>query len=113
MNWATYAIEALQKGKTFLLTAPSGNSMLPLVKKGDKVLLEPIYPKVGDIVLVNVGRTVYLHKVLGFSSNESRPQPKSGRFQIGNNKGRVNGWVGLHAVHGVATEINGQRIRHE
>jgi len=27
------------------------------------------------------------------------------RFQIGNNQGRINGWVGPHAIYGKATKV--------
>ena len=53
---------------------------------------------VGDIVLVRVHRTDYLHLVKAVDR---------GRFLIGNNRGGVNGWVGRQALYGRAIQIDG------
>lgn len=70
------------------------------VNDGDLVTLEPCDPnelEVGDIVLVKVRGRVYLHLIKAKSSD--------GRFQIGNNRGGINGWVGANSIFGIATEI--------
>lgn len=69
------------------------------VNDGARVTLAPVDPsslKVGDIVLVRVSGSDYLHLVKAIDGK---------RFQIGNNRGGVNGWVGPSAVYGIATEV--------
>ena len=98
MSWATYAKEALRRGETVQIR-PRGHSMTGKVNDGDRVTLAPVDPatlKVGDIVLVRVHGTDYLHLIKAISR---------GRFLIGNNRGGVNGWVGPHAIYGIATKI--------
>ena len=46
---------------------------------------------VGDIVLCKVAGAEYLHLVKAI---------QGGRFQIGNNRGHINGWVGAGAIYG-------------
>lgn len=97
MSWATSAIEALKRGET-VTVRPFGNSMSPIIESGHEVALSPVEPgslRVRDVVLVSVKGTVYLHLIRQIS--------QSGKmFQIGNNKGRVNGWVTAEQIHGRA-----------
>jgi hypothetical protein len=51
---------------------------------------------VGDIVLCRVNGTQYLHLVRAIQGQ---------RFQIGNNKGRINGWVGPNCIFGKLVSI--------
>jgi SOS-response transcriptional repressor LexA len=98
MSWAKYAKEALGRGETVQIR-PRGHSMTGKVNDGDLVTLQPADPatlKVGDIVLVRVHGSDYLHLIKAISR---------GRFQIGNNRGGINGWVGPHAVYGIATKV--------
>ena len=98
MNWATHAIELLQRGEVAQVR-PRGNSMRGKVNDGDLVTIEPCAPEslvVGDIVLVKVHGHVYLHLIK--SAND-------GRFLIDNNGGRINGWVGANSIYGKATKI--------
>jgi len=93
MNWASHAIEELQVGRLVVIT-PHGNSMMPVVKSGQKVTLHPLRsvdPQVDQIVLVKVRGRVYLHWVKA---------ERDGRYLIGNNHGHLNGWVGRNAVYG-------------
>lgn len=71
--------------------------MSPLIQSGDSVTLEPLGGtlEVGDIVLVRVAGSVYLHLIKAI-----RTQKGYSRYQIGNNHGRINGWVGIEAVYG-------------
>jgi SOS-response transcriptional repressor LexA len=98
MNWASHAIEALQKGETTQVR-PRGHSMKGKVNDGDIVTLQPCDPnqlKPGDVVLVRVRGNVYLHLIKAVDK---------GRFLIGNNRGGINGWVGHNAIYGVATRV--------
>lgn len=97
-NWASHAIEALQEGETCQIR-PRGNSMKPKVKSGQLVTLEPVETEdlqKGDIVLVKVSGRVYLHLIKAIDG---------ARFQIANNRGHVNGWVGSNCIFGKATKI--------
>lgn len=98
MSWARFAIEALRRGETVQIR-PRGHSMKGRVDDGALVTVAPCDPatlRVGDIVLVRVGGSDYLHLVKAIDG---------ARLQIGNNRGRINGWVGPHAVYGLATRI--------
>ena len=98
MSWAKYAKEALRRGET-VQVRPRGHSMKGKVNDGAKVTLVPCDPstlKVGDIVLVRVSGNDYLHLIKAINGK---------RFQIGNNRGGINGWVGSNAIYGLATEI--------
>ena len=98
MSWATHAKEALQRGET-VHVRPRGHSMQGKVNDGALVTLEPCNAtilQVGDIVLVRVHGTDYLHLIKAIQGE---------RFLIGNNRGGVNGWVGKHAIYGKATRV--------
>ena len=98
MSWAMYAKEALRRGETVSIR-PRGHSMSGKVNDGDLVTLAPCDPdtlRVGDIVLVRVHGTDYLHLIKAV---------KQGRFLIGNNRGGTNGWVGKQAIYGIAIKV--------
>ncbi|HZS44674.1 MAG TPA: S24 family peptidase [Blastocatellia bacterium] len=98
MSWAKYAKEALARGETTQIR-PRGHSMKGKVNDGDLVTLEPCDTEtlqVGDIVLVRVHGTDYLHLIKAINKD---------RFLIGNNRGEVNGWVGHNCIYGKATKI--------
>lgn len=64
------------------------------VADGQIVRLEPVAGadlRPDDVVLVRVHGHIYLHLILA---------REGARLQIGNNRGRVNGWVGPDAVYG-------------
>jgi SOS-response transcriptional repressor LexA len=95
MGWASHAIAKLQSGETVVLR-PRGNSMAGKVDDGDVVTVAPYDaadPQVGDVVLVKVKGREYLHLVKARQDE---------RYLIGNNRGRVNGWVGRSAIYGRA-----------
>ena len=52
--------------------------------------------EVGDVVLCKVKGREFLHKITATRGVE---------FQIGNNKGRVNGWVSTNAIFGKCVEV--------
>lgn len=93
-----YAKEALRRGETVSIR-PRGHSMSGKVNDGDLVTLAPCDPdtlRVGDIVLVRVHGSDYLHLIKAV---------KQGHFLIGNNRGGTNGWVGKQAIYGIAIKV--------
>lgn len=103
MNWASHAIVALERGERCQVT-PHGNSMRPLVETGATVTLAPYgsgeEPAVNEIVLVKVRGTIYLHLIKAVRGGTEDRQ-----YQIGNNRGGVNGWVSRRAIYGKAIEV--------
>ncbi len=92
------AKEALLRGETTMIR-PRGHSMRGKVNDGDLVTLVPCDAEslsVGDIVLVRVHGNDYLHLIKAIDGE---------RFQIGNNRGGVNGWVRAPAIYGIATRV--------
>ena len=92
-----YKLENLMKGET-LITSERGNSMVPLIKSGQKHKLEPTtwdVCKKGDIVYCKVSGSFYTHLV--------KAKNKDKGLLIGNNKGGINGWT--KQVFGRVTEI--------
>lgn len=98
MSWARFAIEGLRRGET-VKVRPRGHSMKGKVNDGDLVTIAPCDPaelKADDIVLVKVRGRDYLHLVKAING---------GRFQIGNNRGHINGWVGANCIYGKAIRV--------
>jgi hypothetical protein len=52
--------------------------------------------RVGDIVLCKVNGREYLHLVKAIQRE---------RFQIGNNPGRINGWVSAGSIFGLCVKV--------
>ena len=100
MGWADAAIDALRAGDVAVVR-PRGNSMTPRIRSGATCELEPVTEgdvlRRGDIVLVKVKGTVYLHLVTALEKD---------RVQIGNNHGRINGWTPRGNVYGRVTQID-------
>lgn len=63
---------------------------------------------VDDIVLVKVKGNVYLHLILA-----TKGYGDSIKYQIGNNKGGINGWVSASAVYGKAIKVMTKRGRND
>lgn len=97
MGWAARYIEALERGETVSFR-PRGSSMKGKVESGQLVTVEPLRndPERGDIVLCRVKGAEYLHLVLAVDQ---------ARFQIGNARGGINGWVGRQAIFGKCIKI--------
>lgn len=93
MGWATPYIAQLKEGQTVSFR-PRGHSMSPRIESGQLCTVEPV-PAVelqpGDIVLCKVAGSEYLHLVKAIQGE---------RYQIGNNRGRINGWVGANCIYG-------------
>lgn len=97
MSWATQYIKQLQEGK-IVRFRPRGNSMEGKISSGQLVEVVPAtQPKVGDIVLCKVGGYQYLHLISA---------QKGDRFQISNNKGKINGWAPIKNIYGICTKIS-------
>jgi len=100
MGWATQYIATLAGGETVSFR-PRGNSMKGKIESGQLCTVVPLTPEdeihVGDIVLCKVNGREYIHLV----------KAKQGeRVQIGNNRGRINGWVGRNAIFGRCIRID-------
>ena len=52
--------------------------------------------EVGDIVLCKVAGNEYLHIVKAI---------EDGRYQIGNNRGFINGWIGPEHIYGKCVKV--------
>jgi hypothetical protein len=99
MSWASKYIEKLLEGETVQFR-PRGNSMSGKIEGGQLVTVAPLLdrvPRVGDIVLCKVNGAQYLHLVKAISGE---------RFQIGNNRGRINGWTSRRNIFGLCTGIS-------
>jgi len=97
MGWATTHIEKLRGGETVHFR-PHGSSMSGRIESGQLVTVEPVLPANiarNDIVLCTVNGNQFLHIVKSIGTD--------GRFLIGNNRGRTNGWT--RAIHGRVTAI--------
>jgi len=91
MGWATPYIEKLRRGETVQFR-PRGNSMAGKIESGQLCTVVPTTPaelSVGDIVLCKVSGFQYLHLIKAIQGK---------CFQIGNNRGRINGWIGENGV---------------
>ena len=99
MGWATQYIAMLQEGETVQFR-PRGNSMVGKIESGQLCTVEPIdNPEtlaVGDIVLCKVNGRQYIHLIKAIQGK---------RFQIGNNRGRINGWISANSVFGKCIRV--------
>lgn len=80
---------------------PHGQSMVPIIKSGEKITLSPIEGftlQKGDVVLAKVNGRYFIHKITALSGD---------RVQISNNHGHVNGWTSLKQVFGIVTQVGG------
>lgn len=98
MGWASGHIERLRQGEAVQFR-PRGGSMRGRIESGQLVTVEPVATAalaVGDIVLCSVRGVHYLHLIKAIRG----PQ-----FQIGNNRGGINGWIGERAIYGRCSRI--------
>ena len=97
MGWATEHIAKLQAGETVQFR-PRGHSMKGKVVSGQlcTVVPAPDELKVGDVVLCKVNGKQYLHLIKAVQGE---------RYQIGNNRGRINGWVSRHSIYGKCVRV--------
>jgi hypothetical protein len=97
MGWATELIAKLQAGQTVQFR-PRGHSMNGKIESGQLCTVAPVTDelKAGDIVLCKVNGKQYLHLIKAV---------QGGRYQIGNNRGRVNGWVSRNGIYGKCVRV--------
>ena len=99
MGWATAYIAKLKNGETVQFR-PRGHSMKGKIESGQLCTVEPISDfeslQKGDIVLCKVNGAEYLHLIKAIQGS---------RFQIGNNRGRINGWVGTNSIFGKCVSV--------
>jgi len=98
MGWVTHYISKLQAGATVQFR-PRGESMSGRIESGQLCTVAPADPAtlvVGDIVLCKVRGAPYLHLIRAI---------RGGRFQIGNNRGRINGWIAATSIYGKCIRV--------
>lgn len=99
MGWAIGYIQKLKNGETVSFR-PRGNSMKGKIESGQLCTVEPIQDfaalQKDDIVLCKVNGREYLHLIKAM---------QGARFQIGNNRGLINGWIGANAIYGKCVRI--------
>jgi len=98
MGWASAYIAKLRGGEPVSFR-PRGHSMAGKIDSGQLCTVEPVDPstlRIGDIVLCKVNGQEYLHLVKAIRGE---------RFQIGNNRGRINGWVSAGAIFGRCVKV--------
>jgi hypothetical protein len=98
MSWASAHIERLRRGETVSFR-PRGGSMKGRIESGQLCTVCPAPPaslQAGDIVLCVVRGNQYLHLVKAIEGT---------RFQIGNNRGLINGWIDASAIYGKCVAV--------
>jgi len=98
MGWADNHIENLKEEKEVSFR-PRGNSMKGKIESGQLCTVAPVESSelaVGDIVLCKVNGSHYIHLIKAISKK---------RFQIGNNKGHINGWVSEGSIFGKLIKV--------
>lgn len=70
------------------------------IDSGHLCTVEPVWDvsqlQKGDIVLCKVNGNAYLHLIKAIEGS---------RFQIGNNQGRINGWIGPSSIFGKCVKV--------
>lgn len=99
MGWAVAYIQKLKNGETVSFR-PREHSMKGKIEFGQLCTIEPIEDfaslQKNDIVLCKVNGREYLHLIKAI---------QGARFQIGNNRGFINGWVGANLIYGKCVRI--------
>lgn len=106
MGWASSYIAALLEGKTVSFR-PRGPSMAGRIESGQLVTVVPLTDEAkrelgaGDIVLCKVRGDEYLHLIKGVRRSGQDPV----EFQIGNNRGGINGWTPSSKIFGKCIKV--------
>ena len=99
MGWAAPYIEKLKKGETVSFR-PRGHSMKGKIESGQLCTVEPVDLKTlkkGDIVLCKVHGNEFLHLIKAVRGSQ---------FQIGNNRGGINGWITRSSIFGKCISVS-------
>lgn len=103
MGWAQNYIKQLQEGKTIQFR-PRGHSMSGKIDDGQLVTVAPLVAStelsIGDAVLCTVVGREYLHLIKAID-----PGKYLTRVQIGNNKGKINGWTTRSRIYGLVIKV--------
>lgn len=89
----------LEKGEVTF--KPHGNSMTGKINSGDQVVVKqvPVYTlRVGDAVYAKVKGNYYLHLISAIDEG-------TGKYQISNNHGYVNGWINYNNIYGLCVKV--------
>ncbi len=98
MGWATDARDALREGRS-VKVRPLGGSMRGRIESGQLVTISPVKAgdaRVGDVVFVRWHEGFLLHLV---------KDVRDGEVLIGNNVGKINGWIAKTAVMGKVVAV--------
>ena len=105
MGWASGHIERLKQGETVSFR-PRGVSKTGRIESGQLCTVEPVTDhatlQVDDIVLCKVHGAEYLHLVKAVQTRSDQDR----RFQIGNTKGYINGWIGPNSIFGRCVKVD-------
>jgi hypothetical protein len=102
MGWVNDARERLAAGET-VQVHPRGGSMRGRIEDGQLVTLAPVRPEdvqADDVVLVGWSGNYLLHLV---------KEVRGDQVLIGNNLGKVNGWLAASAVVGRVVAVEDER----
>lgn len=100
MNNREVAIKTL-KDNGYVIISCNGHSMEPLIYPKEKIHLLKVdhdLLRENDVVLVRIHGALQCHKI-------SAIDKPNNRYQISNNKGFVNGWVGETCICGLAVQV--------
>ena len=98
MSNRKFAINVLEEKGNITIRC-NGNSMQPLIKSKEAIHLKKVLPeqlRVGDAVFCRINKNLQVHKITAIDKE---------RYQISNNKGFINGWVGSKSIFGLAVQI--------
>ena len=93
MSWVKDALAGLKSNEE-VTVQPFGGSMRGRIESGQLVTLEPVDAAqlaIDDVIFVEWGNNYLLHLVTGM---------KDDQIEIGNNLGKINGWVPASAALG-------------
>jgi hypothetical protein len=104
MGWVSDARKPLAEGR-HVQVCPFGGSMRGRIESGQLVTLAPVDPvgvRVDDVVLVERKGNFLLHLV---------KEVRDSQLLIGNNLGKVNGWVPASAAIGRVIAVGGEEAK--
>ena len=103
MGWVKQALEGLSENRS-VTVQPFGGSMRGRIEPGQLVTLAPVdlsTLEIDDAVLVRWGQNYLLHLIKEIDGDQ---------ILIGNNIGRINGWVSRSDVLGRVIEVKDEPV---